>query len=286
MTLSEASVSWRGMTFGSGSLWRVREISGWQSLPGTAKEQKFSSWAGRGWQDSPVIPLGRTILMVGSVLPSDDRDANVAAWLSEMYLPVDPWTTEQLTISMAGQSLTVDAQLAEASLDPGEGWSVGRLTWSARWECDDPLRYLGLIDQTVSGPPSTAGAGLTPPLTPPVTPAANPAGGAVQALNSGNAPAPCEIDLRGPWSNPGVAIQSTQGTKVVLFSDLSLGISDILTLKTRDGVGLLNGTYRPASAGSDMIADLELPPGTNSVAGLGTPGSGAQVVVRFRPAYF
>ena len=285
MTLSEISVNWRGLTFGSGSAWRLLDIAGWQTLPATSKEQQASPW-GRGLLASPIVTLGRTVLMTGSVLPVETRDTYVDEWHSEMYLAMDEWATEPLTVSMAGRSLTVSAQLAEASIEPREGWMLGRLAWSARWECDDPLRYDGITDVTVEGPPFTAGAGLALPASLPNTFPANPAGGAVAVTNTGNAPAPCKILLSGPWASPGVAVQSASGTKVVLYNDLSLGASDSMLIETREGAGFLNGSYRPTTAGSDMVSSLELPPGVNSIVGQGTPGSGARVTVWFRPAYW
>lgn len=288
MALSSTTATFRNLVMGGRSnTWIIRQdgIDGWETK--SAVREKALRTAGVGWAAAPVSKPGRTIILGGfTTITEGNRDAIVAEWDSQTGLTQDPWTTEPLTIDIAGRALTVDAQLVDARLGVGSvGWGMGRMTWALQFECNDPRRYVGLTDLMVEGAPTTAGTGITPPLTPPISIPDNPAGGALGVNNTGTAPAPCHIELWGPWTNPGVTVGAGSRFRQVTYG-FTLASGDVLDLDTREGAAFLNSTYRTTSAGSDLVSDLELLPGLNTLAGTGTPGSGAKVVCRFRPAYW
>jgi hypothetical protein len=83
-----------------------------------------------------------------------------------------------------------------------------------------------------------------------------------------------------------VTVGSGARFRQVNYEGLSLASGDVLDLDTREGAAFLNNSHRTTGAGSDLVSDLELSPGENTIAGTGTPGSGARVVVRYRPAFW
>jgi hypothetical protein len=129
------------------------------------------------------------------------------------------------------------------------------------------------------------GTGLALPNHLPATIPANPVGGAFTVTNTGSAWAPAVYTIKGPMSNPGVIVNGGTDKQQLMTFPLTVPTGQVFTIDTRKGAGFLNGAYRAPDTGSSLAKDLELAPGSNSVAALGTPGVGSpSITVAFRPA--
>jgi hypothetical protein len=186
--------------------------------------------------------------------------------------------------SVAGRTLTADAQLARyAPKVERSRWSKDVFGWQVQWRCPDPLRY-GAWTSVTAGIEAPV-AGLVYPVTYPVTYPAQAPSGQLSVFNAGNAQAPSVITLLGPLGNrPGVSCVTT-GAQVRFGFALVAG--DALVIDTAQGAAFLNGEFRSPLVSSSLFEELRVPVGGSTFQSLGDPtGSGAQVSVSFRPAFW
>jgi hypothetical protein len=113
--------------------------------------------------------------------------------------------------------------------------------------------------------------GLVFPITFPITFPAQAATGSGTVVNSGNADANVVFEFTGGQSRPGV-LNATTG-RAVRFP-INLADGDLLVVDTADGSAKLNGEYARADASSDLLSDMRLVSGVNSVQSLGDYVSG------------
>lgn len=281
--LSYTNVTFRGMTFGRGTVWKLNRgggLIGWEELPGTDIEKR-PRFGGHGNAPGTVRYDGRTVIMAGFVEAAADRDTQVATFRRLMVPPTDPTATETLTVSVAGVQLDADAQLVAAAVDIGPLWGSGWIPFKAQWWCPDHRRFAGW--QTVDVGFAGASGGITPPLTPPLTFPAVPPSGAAQVNNTGPMPAPVVITLIGPISNlPGVQVGLTG--KVVRFP-VTLAAGQALTIDS-NGYATLDGSYISPTSSSATLSELEAPPGQTTYQALGDPQAGSpRLLVAYRPAF-
>lgn len=282
--LSYTTVQYRGLTFGRPNQRRLRRgdgLTGWDELPpsSTNKAPRFGL---HGNTPSSVRFDGRTVTMAGFVEAATNRDDLVAEFTRIMTPPVDPADTDELTITVAGRSLTADAQLLQASTVMGPLWGSGWFEYKAQWWCPDHRRFGGW--NTITAPITAPVTGLVWPVTFPITFPANPPSGSATLYNEGTAPAPAIYTITGPIQQPGVSLEPA-GKRVVF--DLNLADGQQLVIDTATPGGLLDGQWYTANASSDLTCELEVPAGTSTVQALGQFLSGSpSFVAAFRSAYW
>lgn len=159
MTLAATSGLWRDLPFGAGTDYRMLVLEGWEELPPSRYEKKPRT-QGHGSHPSRVWADERTVTVEGWCWTAAERDAQLLAWQRRMTFG---GAEEPLTLTVAGRTLTVLAQLTTARpmLVRGE-WGVGRFGWLVQWRCPDPRRY-GTTRTASTGLP-TSGGGLAFPL--------------------------------------------------------------------------------------------------------------------------
>jgi hypothetical protein len=231
--LSKTSITWRDLTVGAGTPYRMLTLEGWEELPGARYEQQPRTNA-HGAHPSPVYSDERIVNATGWCWTSDQRDQLLADFRARFTFEDD---TEPLTITAAGKTLTAGGQViaAQPSLLRGQ-WGVGRFGWLLKWRCPDPLRYGAPV--TVSTGLPSAGGGLAYPLAYPLDYGATGATGRLTLANSGTAPAPIVFAVTGSLDQ-GFEI-SAAGQRLTYPVPVPAG--QVIELDTAAGTVLVEGT--------------------------------------------
>jgi len=290
LDLPTSTVTWNGLTLGSGTPWIVTDpgIVGWEESTPIDKlsEPRADSYGDR---DTPLRARGRTVQIAGLVKSTDQRDVLVRQFLQAMTLPADPRAKGELSITTAGRTLMAYAQVAGRKIMQGKYWGIGRFGWAVQFICDDYLRYGSEI--VAEAPLNVVGGGITVPLTAPITLPFRPKSGVADVFNPGDRLTPAVFELWGPQVGLIGVQQVTTGRTLTYDVQLAAGSGtfppDRLVIDTRAGWATLNGdASRSALPGSSVTRAVGLIPGINQIRATGTtPGGGtAKLVVRFRPA--
>jgi hypothetical protein len=222
-------------------------------------------------------------MAAGFVEATSSRDALVKQFRDVMVPADDPYLTEPLTIAHAGETLTAFAQLVQADIDPGAYWGQGRFGWKAQFECDDPLRYGPEISATSYL--QAMGTGLALPLALPAAFPSNPVGGSLVVTNLGAATAPAVYVIRGEVAAPTLLLNAATLYQRQINFGFNLGPDEFLTIDTKTGQATIGGSFRLPLPDSDVVDDMRLRPGANTIQVLGAPGTGTPAVtVTFRSA--
>lgn len=282
--LAYTTMQWRTLSFGRGTSFRFNPdgLAGWSGLPPNRKDKQPRA-GGHGNQATGSWHNGRTVMVAGFVEATTSRDTLVKQFRDVMVPADDPYITEALTISHAGETLTAFGQLVQADIDPGSMWGQGRFGWKAQFECDDPLRYGPEISATSFL--QAAGTGLALPLALPAAFPANPVGGSLQVTNLGAALAPAVFVIRGDVAAPQLLLNAATPYQRLISYGFNLATDEFLTIDTRTGQSTIGGSFRLPLPDSDVVDDLRLRPGLNTIQVLGAPGVGTPAVtVTFRSA--
>lgn len=239
-------------------------INGWDDLPSvdsgnTLKPSSHGAWAGL------KLAGQRIVTWEGRFAPeSDDWRAELNRLRSAFSLPIG---TEEYEIVVR---LHDDVKLAFGTISgrliPGDRqYGYYGATMSLQFECSDPRRYsLGENSWTLSMPPNTV-TGLPYPLNYPLNygTEVNPSSGTL--VNDGDVMTPVVIIFNGPMENPGI-LNTTLGVR--LQFNITLTDTDTLTVNTRNGTVLLNGTadrLYTRTVNSSPIFSFGLAPGNNTM---------------------
>lgn len=283
MTSTDA-FSWAGITFDHAGPYYLQGVEGWSGPPdGSADDVPIA--AGHGSLLTRVTRKARVVTVEGVCVSESTRDSLLSALDDALAAGFgDGDGTYPLTGVIGGRTLTADAQLLRYEPKTEQGtWVHGVFGFALQFRCPDPMRYgswtvfTAGIDAPVTG--------LVYPVTYPVTYPAQAPSGQVSVFNAGNAKAPALITLVGPLSNnPGVSCVGT-GAQIRYGSPLVAG--DVLVVDTAQGAMFLNGEFRSPMTSGSLFNELRVPVGASTWQSLGDPtGSGAQVSVAFRPAFW
>jgi hypothetical protein len=142
----------------------------------------------------------------------------------------------------------------------------------------DPRKYGASYRATTTA--NSQVLGITPPLTPPILLPAQAPPGSLTVTNAGNFETRPTIVITGPITAPAVYNQ-TMG-RLISFSALTLGATDVLTIDLLNKVATLNGSPRSADLGSSWWV---LPPGTSQIVLQGAAAVGATLTINYSDAW-
>lgn len=260
----------------------LEEINGWEDLPpvdssNTLRPSSHGAWVGKKL-------LGqRIITWKGRFSTSREEWADEIKRLRGAFSPA--LGTEELTIvvrtrdemKMAFGTVTARA----IPMNYAYGYYGAQVT--IQFECSDPRRY-SLGENTVFiSMPDLVTAGLEYPLTYPLEYGAEITPSQLIILNDGDAPSPVTLNFIGPATNP-MLINQTTGER--LGFDITLAAEDVLTVDTRIGTVLLNGTadrLYTRTLTSSPILGFDLIPGENDMQAVSDEwetGSGIEIIYR------
>lgn len=260
----------------------MQSITGWEDLPNvdsanTLRPSSHGAWVGRKY-------LGQRIITWTGVFAAEKEVwADEIVRLKTAFTP--PEGTEELTIVVRtrGTDLmafgTVSAR--QIPMDYSYGYYGARL--SVQFECSDPRLYSLGENSVFISMPSSATDGLDYPLVYPLDYGTEVAPNSLIVVNAGAAPTPMIMNFVGPVTNPSL-INDTSGKQ--LGFEIVLTADDVLTVDTRKGTVLLNGTadrlYTRTPLSSPILG-FDLLSGSNELQVIAEDwddGAGVEIVYR------
>lgn len=249
MALSQASIIWRGLTIhgsrAGGPYW-FTELEGWEDLP-DADRRAYGRSVAHGSMGSAPTSGPRVITAYGSCRSATDRDSLLQTLRAAFGFANADARAEDLTIDIAGQSLTAAAYLTRFRTILDDSWAAGAFKWQAEWEADDPLRYGARISATTSF--ADVAGGLQYPLY--TDGAGTDLGyldygaastqGRLTLTNLGNAATPVQHEVTGPVPIEGFEIvEVSTGARLVFEGAVPAGSRVVLDGAT--GAVVIDGT--------------------------------------------
>lgn len=154
------------------------------------------------------------------------------------------------------------------------------------WTATDPRKYSVNESRATTGLP-VALRGIPYPITygryaDMITPDNR---GEAIVQNIGNSHSPATYRIVGPVSNPTITVETGRkgATRRIQFN-VNLVSGEVLTATSTDGSVFVGGARRQGITSGALLEDMEVPPGTSTVALGGTGGSSASLSVSWRDA--
>lgn len=261
----------------------MQSIDGWEDLPSvdssnTLRPASHGAWVGKKLVGQRIITwTGRF-----STENREDWETAIENLKSAFNVPVG---VEESTIVVRTRNTvgmcfgTVSARMIPLDYQ----YSYYGATVKIQFECSDPRKYsLGEHSVFISMP-SESTDGLDYPLVYPLDYGAEVLASQLIVNNTGSAPTPVILNFTGPVTNPVLINQTTQER---LGFDIVLTMDDVLTVDTRLGTVLLNGTadrLYTRTLTSTPILSFDLQAGENDMQAIADdwdPGAGVEILYR------
>lgn len=260
----------------------LEEINGWEDLPAVDSSNTLRPSSHGAWVGKKLLGQ-RIITWKGRFAASREDWETEIKRLRSAFSPA--LGTEEYTIVIRTRTetkMSFGTVTARAiPMNYQYGYYGAQVT--IQFECSDPRRY-SLGENTVFiSMPSLTTDGLDYPLVYPLDYGAEITASQLIVLNDGDAPSPVTLNFVGPVTNP-VLINQTTGER--LGFDIVLAEEDTLTVDTRLGTVLLNGTadrLYTRTLTSSPILGFDLQPGENDMQAIADEweaGSGIEIVYR------
>ncbi|MET9468484.1 hypothetical protein ABZY44_27595 [Streptomyces sp. NPDC006544] len=280
-------VQYGDLLLGPGTPYRWRSISGWEELPALDDGSVPRSDA-PGAFPGTLLAQARTIGLDGLIVRAPRE--RIGAVVGALNAGTVPRTDEIPLVAWLDDRgpLLAYARATRRIVPAGIGYRLGTITGGAvQFTATDPLRYEP-IERTVAASLPTPEPGLSWPLVWPLNFGTPGSSGALVAANVGDAPTHPIIEFRGPVTVPAL---TNIDTGDVLEYDIPLAAGDVLTVDTRAGTVVLNGTAsRLYTVTSRSVPEqtFTLAPGLTNLSFRAGPESGpaATATVRYRSAYW
>jgi hypothetical protein len=273
--------SWSGnVTDDNGVDWIIQDDDGWANTAPVRRNNQDRDADDGAW-DAPAYYSGLDIVLTGTAVAPNQLLQNAA---KDTLRGLFPDMSGLATLTVAEVHLTryafvrLGAQIKIA--DKGPTAFVFQLPLYA----PDPRRYSALLTPGVNLPAGSGIGGRAYPRSYPLSYSGGSAVGAVQATNAGNYKTPAVLAITGPVIGP--QVQHIQSGRQLRFN-LTLGVSDVLTVDLASRAVLLNSTANRRPTLTADSAWFLLGPGQNDLRFSGTPGGGgtAHLTVTYRSAW-
>lgn len=282
---ADGQLEYNGYVLGDDETTFMVSLTGWEDLPpidssNTLKPASHGAWVGK------KLAGQRILTWQGRFAPEETGDwADLLSTLQAAFtIPVD---VEEFTIAVRTRNKVeiVFGAVTARSIPMDYAYSYFGANVTIQFECSDPRRYsLGEHTYFISMPSDTED-GLDYPLVYPLDYGIVDTVSDLNITNVGNAPTPMILNYHGPATNP-TLVNSTTGQQ--LGFEIVLVESDILTVDTRTGTVLLNGTVDrlyTRDITSSPILGFELQPGMNELHAYADEwGTGAGIEIIYRDA--
>ncbi|MGW4663170.1 hypothetical protein [Streptosporangium sandarakinum] len=257
-------VEWNGTLWGTGTAVRVREITGWRSLPPTSnlnveRPSRHGAWAARKIAQQRIVTIKLQVTSTGDPTLIDDLldelDAVTGLGEDETELP--------LVIRGYGAPLLAYGAIVDRDVAMDGDWSAGVANVGLLIACSDPRLY------------SLERHGATiPPNTP------------TMLANAGNAATHPLIRLEGPAMNPTLTRTVAGATDRAIHFDLTVADGEVLEIDTDAGIASIGSTsVMSALTGSSVpVGDFVLAAGTNTITYTAASGGAAGADFLWRDA--
>lgn len=295
-------LEWGGLLMGDGTIYRWRELTGWDDLPAidsgnVARTAAHGAWSGTDYLQS------RTVGFTGAIRPTSRAEYIAAKQALRAAVQVAPTADESLlVIRTHDETLQAFGKPSVRIITGGPEYGPGILVpFTLGWICSDPRLYAlgsGPGGDPGGGGGGSGGAGGTLTLLGPsadtdglIYPLEYPLDYGVAGFPSegianvgGNTPTDPTITFNGPVTGP--RLQRADGR--TLQFDVTIAAGEALVVTVADGSALLAGiTHVPPTSSSVPIAMFTLIPGPNSLTFRGDsfPAPGASCVITWHNAF-
>lgn len=261
----------------------MESISGWDDLPNVDSSNALRPSSHGAWVGKKLV--GQRIVTWTGKISTADRSSweDAVKTLRDKFVPAVG--TEELTIVVRtrNEMRMAFGTVTQRQIPVDYAYSYYGAKVTLQFECSDPRLYsLGENSVFISTPPLIS-SGLAYPLVYPLDYGTEQAPNSLIITNSGNAPTPMTMNFLGPITNPEL-INQTTGER--LGFDIVLTADDVLTVNTRLGTVVLNGTadrIYTRTLTSSPILGFDLLSGENElqlIAEDWEAGSGVEIIYR------
>lgn len=257
MSVSPWTAELGGISFGSldgsGNLYTLEELEGWDSPTSTGAVESRTGARG-GWSTRAYL-APRVMTLKGAVVCPQEGMLDRALDAVLSAIPFDDYGP--ITVTRDSTRVAYVRQDGEPSITV---LSPTTATYDVPLIAADPLRY-GAFEKTSSVRLPIVTGGLTIPTTVPFAVDATTVSGVVRLFNEGNFPAPLRVLIYGPVSSPSL-VNSSTGERFTFQGDVQAG--DYLDVNLDRRTVHLNGVAsRRGFVSGEFFA---LRPGANDVA--------------------
>jgi hypothetical protein len=279
----DGQLEFNGYLLGDDTNTFMTSLTGWEDLPpidssNSLRPASHGAWVGK------KLAGERVLTWTGRFAPEDPT--TWADQISELRAAFTvPMGTEEYSIVVRTRNETRMAYgtVSARAIPMDAAYSYYGANLTIQFECSDPRRYsLGEHSVFISMPADTTD-GLDYPLVYPLDYGVAILVSDLTVTNDGDAQTPVTLNFVGPATNP-TLINTTTGDR--LGFDINLADTDTLTVDTRLGTVLLNGSadrIYTRSITSTPILGFALDPGDNEMhvfADDWATGAGVEIIYR------
>lgn len=280
--MADWNMAFGGLTIGPGTNYEVKAISGLTDMP-SLRVGDVTRARKHGLHPGDDFASGRSITIVLDIAKDD---SNTISDLVDAYLDAFTYGDSETALTFTipgvagGATGRVLARCRRRSIPVNLPYQYGIAEAVVELVATDPRIYTnGLNTDTVDL--ENAAGGVSFPLTFPFTFGSS-STGSIQAVNSGNFPAPVVLTIDGPITNPSV-LNNTTGEELAFTITLASGES--LVIDTEARTVLLNGTASRYSTLSTDSVWFDLQPGTTELKLTGSTAGSPLLTAEWRSAW-
>jgi hypothetical protein len=284
---ADGQLEFNGYLLGDDVITFMTNLTGWEDLPpidssNTLRPTSHGAWVGK------KLAGQRILTWSGKFAPEDTGNWNTLLEALQDATTIPIGTEEKaIVVRTRGNSKLVFGTVSARSIPMDYAYSYYGANVTLQFECSDPRKYsLGENTLFISMPEDSED-GLDYPLDYPLDYGIENPSNNLNIINVGNAPTPVILNYYGPATNPTLINSTTNqqlGFEIVLTAD------DVLTVNTRVGTVLLNGTadrLYTRTITSSPILGFELQSGENELTAFASSWStGAGIEIIYRDASF
>src|ERR1044071_6420966 len=262
---ADGQLEYNGYVLGDDVTTFMTSLTGWEDLPpidssNTLRPASHGAWVGK------KLAGQRILTWSGRFAPEETNEWSTTLSELKQVFTIPPGTTEYaIAVRTRSDTKIAFGAVTQRAIPMDYAYSYFGANLTIQFECSDPRLYsLSEITVFISMPTDTED-GLDYPLVYPLDYGADEFVSDLNIINEGNAPTPMTLVYNGPAINP-TLVNST--TNQQLGFDISLTETDTLTVNTRTGTVLLNGTadrLYTRKLTSSPILGFELQPGLNEL---------------------
>lgn len=284
LVIADGQLEYNGYLLGDNDVTFMESLTGWDDLPAVDSANTLRPASNGAWSGAKLLQE-RIVTWTGRFAPSRSTWNAEMIRLRNAFIAPSDETELQITVRLRDEVLVALGALTARALPADYSYSSYGAKLSLQFECADPNKYGLVLKNNALGLTGITTDGLIYPLVYPLTYGTprQPSTGTI--TNEGNIETPLRIYFRGPLNNPSL-INQTTGKKLRFV--ISLGETDILSVDTRTGAVLLNGTVDRLYTRDTTSSPIRLftaVPGDNSMRfAADSYGIGAQVAFEWRDA--
>lgn len=237
---ADGQLEWRGSLLGSGTPFRLADLSGWIDLVDFRgddydRPNRHGQFPGASLMGKRTITFSFKVTgvsLAGFQAVIDSMRALTA--------PVEQPVEEPLVIRLGGQSWRCMARCKGRILKVDKFYAVGYTEGAIRWDATDSKLYSPAehaVTTPLASPPTT---GLVFPLVFPLDFGAGPSGGFLSATNAGWVATWPTLQIDGPVTGPIITNHST-GQQLVFNPSFTVAAGQSLLIDTDQKQVTLNG---------------------------------------------